>query len=114
MALPKNRKKLEIDNSISIRDRIIQSDLPIADELTGQKKSKIKSTGANGRPPAFKEESERLFIKISKQTMNAFLIAYAQEQIKYKEIGKTLTKSSMVDTALKEYIKKLSARTLSV
>jgi len=89
MGLPKQKKKLN--------DQNIEERLKALPNNSKEKKA--------GRPTSFKiEETKKVTFILSKEIINKLSLAHAQEQIKTEQ---TLSKSYIVNKAIKEYLNKL-------
>jgi hypothetical protein len=107
MGLPKEKKKFKENNLAERLEAVKDTSIVDTKEKPSSEPAKQANKKKPARPSTQKEETTGLFVKIPQSTMSEFLLAFAQEQIKWKAEKKTLTKGKFVDLALKEYFKKL-------
>lgn len=102
MALPKRKKSIKdkVDKALDIVEAMSEPQT----EVAGEKQTVPKNKG--GRPSAIPNRPVKMSLLLTQETHDRFSLAFPQEQLKRRQQGERIDKSSLIENVLKAWLDK--------
>ena len=105
MAIPKNKKKINIADKVDKAFNTINALNSINTHTSEKSDNKVKRKKP-GRPSTIPNRTAKMHFYLSKETFDRFNLAFLEEQIKQTKKGSKIDKSYIVELALREWMDK--------